>query len=52
MFVGQAMIMADVNKMSHSFTSLEGKYISVYKQLLKVEKCTFCGQTPGLLLYN
>ena len=44
-------MMADVNKMSDSFTSLEGKYINVYKKLLKVQKCTSCGQTPGLLIY-
>ena len=47
MFVVQGMIQADVNQMSHSFTSLEGKYINVYKKLLQVEKCTACSQTPG-----
>ena len=45
------MMMADVNKMSDSFSSLEGKYINVNKKLLQVEKCTSCGQTPGLLIY-
>ena len=42
--------MADVNKMSDSFTSLEGKYINVYKKLLKVENCTSCDHTPGLFI--
>ena len=47
------MMMADVNKMSDSFTSLEGKYINVNKKLLKVEKCTSCGQTSGsFILFN
>ena len=41
------MILTDVEKVSDGLTSLEGKYVNVYKKILQVEKSTNSQQTAG-----
>ena len=41
------MILADVEKISDGLTSLEGKYVNVYKKILQIEKSKTSQQTAG-----
>ena len=41
------MILTHVEKMSDGLTSLEGKYVNVYKKILQIEKSKTSQQTAG-----
>ena len=41
------MILADVEKVSDGLTSLEGKYVNVYKKIIQIEKSKTSQQTTG-----
>ena len=51
--VVQDVILADIEKISDRLTSLEGKYVNVYKKMLQAEKCKTSQQrTSDFYWYN